>query len=226
MLKALARYKLIFFLTLSLALHAVVFMVQQQPTWLPRQGQPGPLAVELVRHENPFTREDIPQADQQNLKNEDPVLTSDEPFTKKENLAIQPAQNIAASSSRSSHQDIHKEKQTAQLEQMPGVETTSSATIDEQALNRILETELARYFYYPRSAQRRNWQGQVILSFMILSDGDISQVKVNKSSGYSVLDHAAVDALHKFEQREQLALAINGHSMSKTLPVTYRLLKH
>lgn len=87
----------------------------------------------------------------------------------------------------------------------------------------IIKTELSKFFYYPKSAQRKNWQGLVIISFFIRPNGVISNIKVNKSSGYSVLDSAAVDALSKVQKEKELALALNGNSFSQLLPVTYQL---
>jgi periplasmic protein TonB len=50
---------------------------------------------------------------------------------------------------------------------------------------------------YPREAQLKALQGEVGLEFAILEDGHASQVKVLKSSGYSVLDDAIVKAIHE-----------------------------
>lgn len=49
---------------------------------------------------------------------------------------------------------------------------------------------------YPREAQIKSLQGEVGLEFSILEDGHASQIKVLKSSGYSVLDEAIVKAIH------------------------------
>ena len=95
---------------------------------------------------------------------------------------------------------------------------------DITQIKNILETELSKHFYYPKTAQRRSWQGQVILEFVITPDGNLSQVQINKSSGYEILDKAAIYALRKIEEHEDLALALNGHSIEQILPVTYKLI--
>jgi protein TonB len=47
---------------------------------------------------------------------------------------------------------------------------------------------------YPEVARRQGLEGTVILLVKILVDGRISEVKVKRSSGHSILDGAAVDA--------------------------------
>lgn len=88
----------------------------------------------------------------------------------------------------------------------------------------VIEKELTKYFYYPAIAQRRQWQGKVLVEFTIFSTGVIEHVKIRKSSGYSILDNAALDAVKKIKQSEQLSLALNGHQINQVLPVTYKLI--
>jgi periplasmic protein TonB len=45
---------------------------------------------------------------------------------------------------------------------------------------------------YPDAAQEHNWQGRVLLRVHVLTDGHADDVKVAQSSGYQVLDDAAV----------------------------------
>jgi protein TonB len=47
---------------------------------------------------------------------------------------------------------------------------------------------------YPRLAQREEWEGTVILRAQVMPNGRVGAVTVQKSSGHSVLDDAAVSA--------------------------------
>lgn len=47
---------------------------------------------------------------------------------------------------------------------------------------------------YPRLARREEWEGTVILRAQVLPNGRVGTVSVQKSSGHSVLDDAAVSA--------------------------------
>ncbi len=48
---------------------------------------------------------------------------------------------------------------------------------------------------YPAEAVRNGWEGEVLLRIAVAPDGKVSRVSVERSSGYEVLDHAAVRAV-------------------------------
>lgn len=51
---------------------------------------------------------------------------------------------------------------------------------------------------YPSLAQRRNWEGTVLLRVHVLANGRPSEIQVQASSGREVLDQAAVKAVRKW----------------------------
>ena len=64
------------------------------------------------------------------------------------------------------------------------------------------ELQMARPLYrenpppeYPRRARQRNQQGKVILEVLVNSRGRVEEMEVAESSGYSILDRAAKDAV-------------------------------
>ena len=50
---------------------------------------------------------------------------------------------------------------------------------------------------YPAIARRRGWCGKLVLGFVLCADGSVENLEVLKSSGYSILDRAAVQAVVK-----------------------------
>jgi protein TonB len=48
---------------------------------------------------------------------------------------------------------------------------------------------------YPRLAERRGWTGTVVLLIDVAADGSVTEVRVESSSGYDILDEAAVSAV-------------------------------
>ena len=50
---------------------------------------------------------------------------------------------------------------------------------------------------YPRVARQMGWQGKVTVSFLILNDGRISNIKVKQSSGKDILDNNAVETIKR-----------------------------
>lgn len=52
---------------------------------------------------------------------------------------------------------------------------------------------------YPRLARKRKYQGVVILEVFVNRQGSVGEVKVFKSSGYSILDKTALKSVKKWE---------------------------
>lgn len=51
---------------------------------------------------------------------------------------------------------------------------------------------------YPQTARNQNWQGTVLLRFTISATGQVEKVRVVRSSGYPILDQAAVEAVSQW----------------------------
>lgn len=98
--------------------------------------------------------------------------------------------------------------------------TAHSAAIEQRVVSRI-RGALARSFTYPPRARREGWQGAVLLRFRINSDGSLAAIRVVRSSGYALLDRAALGALIKVG-RLSLDAAL-PHPLELQLPVIYHL---
>lgn len=102
--------------------------------------------------------------------------------------------------------------------------------------NILLETEMRskvitnlthqfqQFFYYPRLARRHNWQGQVTLGFSINDNGFIQNIRVTTSSGYNVLDEAAITAMNRIPKLKKDA-NLPEQGMDMELPILYQLTK-
>ncbi len=98
--------------------------------------------------------------------------------------------------------------------------TDQSAAIEQRVVSRI-RGALARSFTYPPRARREGWQGAVLLRFRVNSDGSLAAIRVVRSSGYALLDRAALGALIKVG-RLSLDAAL-PHPLELQLPVIYHL---
>ena len=89
-----------------------------------------------------------------------------------------------------------------------------------------LETELLRHLErfkrYPRAALRAGIQGTVQVGLVLDSEGQIRNSSLVHSSGFAVLDHAALELLARAEPYPVHA-ALGAESLKLSLPVDYRL---
>lgn len=79
-----------------------------------------------------------------------------------------------------------------------------------------------RYPSYPDHAQRMRWQGTVVVRLFIDSRGHVTDVEIAESSGYELLDSAAVNACRSW--RGQPAMRADRPVETIALqPITFRL---
>jgi protein TonB len=52
---------------------------------------------------------------------------------------------------------------------------------------------------YPRTAREAGWEGTVVLQVLVLPDGTAGHVTLHKTSGYSILDEAALSAVRGWQ---------------------------
>ena len=76
---------------------------------------------------------------------------------------------------------------------------------------------------YPPAARRAGQQGTVTLSFTIGSSGKVISARIAKSSGYILLDNAALSAIRGWRFKPARNALGEPVSYSYTLPVPFRL---
>lgn len=116
-----------------------------------------------------------------------------------------------------------KQPQTTTSKSSQKKEIKNNINNHNENIKALLNNELSKHFYYPKAAQRKNRQGRVLLAFTISALGHIENIHVNKSSGFSILDNAAINALKKIDANKDLARELNGDSSEHRLPVTFTL---
>jgi len=71
---------------------------------------------------------------------------------------------------------------------------------------------------YPERARRMGWEGTVLLSFIVLENGRIEEVKIVSGSGYHTLDDHAKEVVEKTSFKRKMP-----YKLIVLLPVEYRL---
>lgn len=111
------------------------------------------------------------------------------------------------------------QRTATQAEPAPATPSRHEAVaVDTAAVLNAARLRLQQHFRYPLLARRRGWQGEVLLGFQLSARGQITDIRVARSSGYPLLDRAAVNSL-----RQVGSLPTPRQQLDLQLPVIYRL---
>jgi protein TonB len=91
------------------------------------------------------------------------------------------------------------------------------------ALLAQLRDAMQPYFHYPLLARRRGWEGTVQVGLRISASGEISRVRIVRTSDHEILDRAALDCLNRMRRMPGALAWLDGHDSDIVLPVEYRL---
>ena len=135
-----------------------------------------------------------------------------------ESRPAQQEPTVMASASLSSSEVPISQESTVNAVATPGPE----AKADNRWLAESLWRRVAELKRYPSSARLNGQEGKVILKAVIRSDGQLADVFVQKSSGYSALDAAAIEAV-KLACPLEMKHAIGKPQIVVSLPIVYSL---
>ena len=86
-----------------------------------------------------------------------------------------------------------------------------------------LWSALEKHKQYPRIAQMRGWQGEVILELLLDGNGKLKSKKVISSSGFDALDKQALDMVEKAAPFPMPPEALRGNQFSIRVPIPFKL---
>lgn len=90
----------------------------------------------------------------------------------------------------------------------------------------VLRTRLSQYLTYPPLARSRGWEGTVLLSLRVEPDGQLDEVRLERSSGFAVLDDSALNSLKQFGYLAEARDWLQDRSFDMQLPVIYKLIEN
>lgn len=76
---------------------------------------------------------------------------------------------------------------------------------------------------YPRNAKRLNQEGVAYVHFVILADGTITEISLQKSSGFGMLDDAAIKIITTLAKLKPIPKELNKDKYDIVLPIDYNL---
>jgi protein TonB len=82
----------------------------------------------------------------------------------------------------------------------------------------FIRDKIMQGIVYPDRARRMGWEGMVTVSFTVLENGSIDDVKVVNSSGFPILDENARNTIAKTNLKRKVPVRLYV-----LLPVEYRL---
>lgn len=88
--------------------------------------------------------------------------------------------------------------------------------------NRVRE-QLIRNKFYPTMAQRFHLEGVVTFRFTLSREGEVSNLRIVKSSGHALLDSAALRTVERAAPFERFPADIRTDSMEFHFPMTFSL---
>ena len=71
--------------------------------------------------------------------------------------------------------------------------------------------------------KKGNQNGKVYVTFIISKDGQITNIKINKSSNFEKLDEAALKILADIGSTEPIPKELNKTSWEITVPIVYQI---
>jgi len=77
---------------------------------------------------------------------------------------------------------------------------------------------------YPTLARERGYEGTVVMEVEVLPSGRCGEVRVERSSGHAILDHAAVQAVRRWRFQPASRLG-RPTTVRVEIPVTFRLIE-
>lgn len=114
----------------------------------------------------------------------------------------------------------------------PAVTTAGSGETDKSTISRValqnyllgaLNTELARYLSYPAFARERGWQGTVLIGVGVGPGGLLYNLRLIKSSGFSLLDQTTLTSLRKIKALPLTTAFEWGDPVEVILPIQFHL---
>src|SRR5450830_1121346 len=101
----------------------------------------------------------------------------------------------------------------------------SQADIDDanKKYGNALWGAIGKHKQYPKIAQMRGWQGDVIVELQLDGNGKLKSKKIIQSSSYDVLDKQALDMVEKAAPFPAPPEALRGSNFSIKVPIPFKL---
>ncbi len=160
----------------------------------PVESQPVVQTVQEVVQREVRTVTPVVQAAPQPIRSEPEVIArTAQPIETPPAPAVEQPSATAPATPTQSAQPI---SQPTGVQTMP-VRSTPAPHRDYGWLAETLRDRIEELKRYPPMARMNNWQGKVVLKFVVKEDGTVENLEVVQSSGHAVLDEAAMETIRR-----------------------------
>lgn len=236
-------HKLFIFIMVSLTAHALLMFIHGQPTQYSAQPLPGQkwLSVSLSAMNSP-TPVNNAKSTNRTGENHKPgsLIATHQIITRKISHESNNLKSLHAITGLIPQKDLRKPlaiKTNTTIQQINSEnKLTKTIPVSQNKQNQVAQQEmqrnfllgeiknrLLRFMYYPVQARKRGWEGKVMVSFHIDRNGFFHNIRLAHTSGYALLDSAALIAIRKVNN---IPLSQRGKDfipVAFQLPVIYRL---
>ena len=87
----------------------------------------------------------------------------------------------------------------------------------------LLGRAIAKHKSYPKIAQMRGWEGEVMLDLKIDGSGNVLSAKVRESSGHEALDNQALEMVRKASPFSAPPETLRNRTFNISVPVSFKL---
>jgi TonB family protein len=82
---------------------------------------------------------------------------------------------------------------------------------------------IANAKHYPRIAKRRGMEGRPIIAFTLDRQGSLTKTNLERTSGYQLLDQAALEAVHQAAPYPEIPAELKTETYQFKLPISFKL---
>ena len=87
---------------------------------------------------------------------------------------------------------------------------------------RAVQERIVNAIYYPQQAKQVGWEGNLRLSLNLTANGTLKEIRLVKSSGYRILDDAAMDVAQKQAPYPPFPPQIDSQEIWVDVPIFYK----
>jgi protein TonB len=185
-----------------------VSVFESAPTPAQRPAPSKPVAESQPAEPQPVVQETVREVVQREIRTVTPVVqAASQPIRSEPEVIARTAQPIETPSPAAMEQPAAAAPAAPAQQAQPTSQPTGVQTVPVRSspapqrdygwLAETLRDRIEELKRYPPMARMNNWQGKVVLKFVVRDDGTVENLEVVQSSGHTVLDEAAMETIRR-----------------------------